>query len=136
MNKWKIIRLVVNLVLATSLLLLYFFWQGVFSGEIDYVTLMKVLCDGFFIMAALYLAVVALQFVSSRGEFDSFRYGIKTFFHTHKPSKNFENSQQTYADYVIEKNEKRRFKADIELYIGLFLLTVSIVLLILYKFSE
>ena len=135
MSKRTLIRIIVNLVLTATLLILFFVWKGVFSKEIDYGTLTLVMCDGFFILGAIYLGVAALQFVSSRGEFDSFRYGMKNFFHNHKPTKNFENSQQTYADYVIEKNETRRFKADIELYIGLFLLLVAIVFFVLYKLA-
>ena len=136
MNKNTIIRSIIIFVITTTLLILFFVWKKVFTGELEKQELYRVLCDGFFILSALYLGFAALQFVSSRGEFDSFRYGIKNLFHIHKPSKNFENSSQTYADYVLEKNETRRFKADIELYSGLVLLVVAIVFYLLYKFSK
>ena len=136
MNKNTIIRSIVIFVITTTLLILFFVWKKVFSGELEKQDLYRVLSDGFFIVGALYLSFAALQFVSSRGEFDSFRYGLKNFFHIHKPTRHYENSQQTYADYVIEKNETRRFKADIELYVGLALLVTAIVFYLLYKFSK
>lgn len=136
MNKNQIIRSIVIFVITTTLLILFFVWKKVFSGELEKQELYRVLSDGFFITGALYLSFAALQFVSSRGEFDSFRYGMKQFFHTHRPTKNFENSHQTYGDYVTEKNETRRFKADIELYAGLILLVTAIVFYLLYNFSK
>ncbi len=135
MNKRTIIRLAILLFVATALLILFFVWKKVFSGELTHSELMMALCDGFFIVSVLYLSFAALQFVSSRGEFDSFGYGIKTFFRTHKPSRQLDVTKQTYADYVEEKNKTRRFKADIELYIGLALLVVALVFFLLFKFS-
>ena len=136
MNKNNIIKSIVLFVITTALLIVFFVWKRVFTGELEKQDLYRVLCDGFFIASVLYLSFAALQFVSSRGEFDSFKYGIKNFFHIHKPTKNFENNHQTYGDYVAEKNKTRRFKANIELYVGIVLLIAAIVLYLLYKFSK
>ena len=136
MSRNNIIKSIVLFVITTALLIVFFVWKKVFTGELEKQDLYRVLCDGFFIASVLYLSFSALQFVSSRGEFDSFKYGIKNFFHIHKPTKNFENNHQTYGDYVAEKNKTRRFKANIELYVGIVLLIAAIVLYLLYKFSK
>lgn len=133
MNK-KTIRIIVESAITVVLFILFCFWKSVFSGELDKVDLFKTLCDGLFILAALFLSVAIVKYTASQGEFDSFKYGVKHWFRARKPQKNYTLDEQNMGDYILEKNKDRKAEVTPELIIGGALLVLCIIFYIIYKF--
>lgn len=132
MNKAKLIKGIILGVCSLAALFTYFILMKVFSGELDKYTLYRTLCDGFFIVGAINLCFAAFKFVSYEGAFDSLAYGVKSFFHLRKPTKNFEQAEN-YGDYVTKKNENRTLDCVVELLIGVPFTIISLIFFILCK---
>lgn len=132
MSKSKLIKGIILGVCSIGALFAYLILKKVFSGELDKYTLYRTLCDGFFIVGAINLCFAALKFVTYEGAFDSLAYGVKSFFHLRKPTKNFEQAEN-YGDYVTKKKENRTLDCLFELAIGVPFLIVCLVFFILCK---
>lgn len=93
----------------------------------------RLLCDGFFIPGGIGLGIFALVFISQKGAFDMFSYGIKkavywTFFRKSRAN----SLPPTYYDYVQIKNSKRHNSYLFMLYPSLFFLVMAVIFLILF----
>lgn len=90
------------------------------------------LCDGFFIVAVMYVGVGSLLWISATGFFDIFGYAVKFIAHRFSPS--HRDERFTYYDYKCEQNDKREGKpiTHTVLIAGLLVLACSFVCLGLY----
>ena len=134
MNKNKIIKGSILLFISVGLLITYFITHGLFTNEFTKKELYLVICDGFLIPTVINLGFAGLKFAAYQGTFDSLAFGVKSFFHLRKLSKNFDNSENL-GDYVVRKSETRTLNIFFELIFGLSYLTICILFLILYKIA-
>lgn len=118
-----------------------FFSRGGSALAGDSSALFGLLCDAFFVPAALYLAAAAIAFVSSEGIFDALTYGFKQLIHlrrlkpfvpptTKESSANEKHASdaskqekpsaetQSYFEYHTRKQASRKFSAWNLLFIG------------------
>lgn len=91
------------------------------------------LCDGFFIIAVMYVGVGSLMWISTTGFFDIFGYAVKFIAYRFSPS--HRDEKFTYFDYKCEQNDKRDAKpmTHTVLIAGLFVMACAVVCLMLYN---
>lgn len=91
--------------------------------------LIRLICDGTFITAVLYVSVGGLVFISGHGGFDAFNYAfIKLKDAILHPRRVDRSENDTYFDYVQEKHKKKKTPFLHFFIIGLVYLVIAIVL--------
>ena len=133
-NKNTIIRAIVLSVLSVVILFVYFYLHKLYEAE-GRTAVSLILCDGFFIVAAINLGFAGLRWAAYEGTFDILSYGIRHIFVSlRRPGKNYVKDQ-TFGDYVLEKNASRKLDLWIELIIGGTFMIVCLIFFIIYKTS-
>ncbi len=91
------------------------------------------LCDGFFVVAVMYVGIGSLMWISSTGFFDIFGYAVRFILNRFTPSRRDEKF--TYYDYKCEQNDKRDGKpmTHTVLITGLLVLAISFICLAMYN---
>jgi hypothetical protein len=125
-RKTYLIELAVGLVLAISAAVLL----GIFKVE-TLKDALRLLCDGFFFAASVYLVSGGLTFTSNGGALDGLFYTFKIG--VARMRRDYESSRISFADYREERREKAK-SPKIELLSGLTLLAVSVIILIAYSY--
>ncbi len=95
--KW-LISSIAGLVVATFIMAT----NGVFSGELVKVEIMKFISDGFFVSGVLLLGVGLLIFCSRNGTFDMLSYAVKVAIRTIFTTEN----RESFYDYKQRMGEK------------------------------
>ena len=122
-SKKYVIHLLVGLLIAFVII-----WQrGLFAAE-SVADKVLIICDGFTVVAFIYLCLGALLWISSTGTMDIFSYALKRGVNALLPGRVFDDLGG-YYEYKMSKQEKRKgFKEHSTLVIGFLFLVVSIVL--------
>ncbi len=125
----KLKKYFITLAIGLAIVLLVTSFNGAFDSDNPKDTA-KYLCDGFFIATVIIGGLGLLVFVSSEGAFDMIVYGLQSFFHLFKTS-----GQKKYSSYYEYKESKAKEKIEsgFMLYVGLFLLLITIILYIVYS---
>lgn len=91
------------------------------------------LCDGFFVVAVMYVGIGSLMWISNTGFFDIFGYAVRFILNRFTPSRRDEKF--TYYDYKCEQNDKRDGKpmTHTVLITGLLVLAISFICLAMYN---
>lgn len=119
-----LIELVVGLIAAVALCLM----QGVQSAETT-LDLLRLLSDGFFAAAAIFLAIGGITFTSNGGVFDGLGFTAKTMID--RMRRDYEERRVTFAEYREERRSKAKSPRS-SLLVGLVLLVVASAFLIAY----
>ena len=90
------------------------------------------LCDIFFVSAVVLCGVGLISYMSSKGAYDIFGYGVKSLVYLFSPNKRALAERKDFYEYKQEKNSKRNSWLKEFLIFGLICLAISIVFLILY----
>ena len=132
LNKKTLITIAVQLVNALMLAVLAASSQG-FSLEGELYLNCRYLCDGFFIVAVLFVGMGTLLWVSTTGFFDIFSYAMKSLLVLFSPLKKPSEHPHFY-EYKCEREAKRKGKSITHtvLIVGLILLALSLICLALY----
>lgn len=85
--KKKIIGYVISFLIALTFVLLVCGLNGLLTQQKSPQDTAKILCDAFFVAAALFLGYCGLSWASTKGAFDGLGYSISTFFDAHMPTK-------------------------------------------------
>lgn len=122
-SKKYVIQLVIGLLIAFVIM-----WQrGLFAAE-SAADKVLIICDGFTVVAFVYLCMGALLWVSSTGTLDIFSYALKKGVNALIPGRVFDDLGG-YYEYKVSKDEKRKgFREHSTLILGFLFLAVSIVL--------
>ncbi len=135
--KKKIIGYVVSFLIALAFVLLVCGLNGLLTQQKSPQDTAKILCDAFFVAAALFLGYCGLSWASTKGAFDGLGYSISTFFDAHMPTKRRLTWQkkESYQDYIERKQEKRKNKKPMIVYLvtGTVFLIIAIAMLIWYN---
>jgi len=122
----KYIKYIVLTIFSIAIMVLvYFSYQ-------ENVSVLRFLCDGFFIAGTLILCFGGLIFVTNEGVFDGFTYGVRNIFIS-KTKKNLSNNIETFYDYRARKHKGKEKDCLPYVFYGLALLLISIVLFIILK---
>lgn len=126
-SKKYVIQLVVGLLIAFVIM-----WQrGLFAAE-TVADKVLIICDGFTVVALVYLCMGALLWVSGTGMLDIFGYALKKGANALIPGRVFDDLGG-YYEYKVSKQEKRKgFKERSTLIIGFLFLVLSIVLTLVW----
>lgn len=135
--KKKIIGYVVAFLIALTFVLLVCGLNGLLTQQKSPQDTAKILCDAFFVAAALFLSYCGLSWASTKGAFDGLGYSVSTFFDVHMPTKRRLTWQkkESYQDYIERKQEKRKNKKPMIVYLitGTVFLILAIAMLIWYN---
>ena len=120
-SKKYVIQLLVGLLIAFVII-----WQrGLFAAE-SVADKVLIICDGFTVVAFIYLCLGALLWISSTGTMDIFSYALKRGVNALLPGRVFDDLGG-YYEYKMNKQEKRKgFKEHSTLVIGFLFLIISI----------
>ena len=91
---------------------------------------LMILCDAFFVPGILLTMFGALMWIATTGFFDSLGYAFRTAAHLFIPFKGGE--RKSFYDYKEERAEKRGGVPYFILFVGMFYLAISMILLALY----
>lgn len=126
--KKKLVRYVVQIIIALLLSLFFMKIRGAFDAEAETAKRFMGVCDGFSMTAMLYVCFGFLLWVSTTDFFDIFGYAFRKGAHVLIPGMGFDKLG-SYYDYKQEKIEKRGTRPEYStLYIGLGMLALSAVL--------
>lgn len=119
-----IVSVVISLLICTGLIYL----ENSLNSKHP-LPLLRLICDGTFITAVLFVSIGGLVFIAQHGGFDAFNYAfIKLKDMILHPRKMDRSDNDTYFDYVQSKKSKKRTPCRHLLIIGLIYLLVSIIL--------
>lgn len=126
-SKKYVIQLVVGLLIAFVIM-----WQrDLFTAE-AVADKVLIICDGFTVVAFVYLCMGALLWVSGTGMLDIFGYALKKGANALIPGRVFDDLGG-YYEYKMSKQEKRKgFKERSTLIIGFLFLAISIILTLVW----
>lgn len=108
--KKKIIGYVISFLIALTFVLLVCGLNGLLTQQKSPQDTAKILCDAFFVAAALFLGYCGLSWASTKGAFDGLGYSISTFFDAHMPTKRRLTWQKKKVIKTISRESKRREK--------------------------
>lgn len=95
-------------------------------------SLLRRICDSFFVPGVMLLGYGGLVFCRNQGTFDVLTYGVKSVFHTHVPGASIGNArEETFRDYQDRKSAKRKSPRG-SLLAGLTFFIPAVVTLVLY----
>ncbi|MBO4988713.1 MAG: DUF3899 domain-containing protein [Clostridia bacterium] len=103
--------------------------RGIFTAE-DALSVIKYLCDGFFVAAVLLGGVGLLSWCSNEGAFDMLSYSMSTLWRVTFARKDGWK-KESYGDYKERKHEKSR-EFSYFLWVALAYLILSVVLTAVY----
>lgn len=122
-HKKKLIAILTGILLAFLIMCA----RGLFQ-DMQAADRILIICDGFTIVAFLYLGIGGLLWVSDTGFFDIFAYAIQKGAHALIPGR-VNDRLSGYYEYKTQKQEKRKQHDDKNaLFAGLLFLAVSIML--------
>ncbi len=120
-----LIDLGIGLVLSLAMCLML----GAFSAETSQDTV-RILSDGFFAVAAGYLAIGGITFTVNGGVMDGLGFAFKTGIARVK--RDFEENKMTFAQYRADRESKAKSPAGM-LLAGLVILTIALIFLVVYN---
>lgn len=98
-------------------------------------SILRGLCDGFFVASVLLLGFGGIKYVRNKGAFDVAGYGLKSALHMNLPwlksNSPLEHRDEEFQDYR-ERKEKSRKSAAPELKAGAIYLALSLISLVIY----
>lgn len=103
---------------------------GRYTDDASVVDWCQWLCDGMTLPSILLLSMGLLIWIGNNGAFDLLGYTFKSFINLFQSSE--KKSFGTYADYVVEKREKRVKGYGFLLVSGLISMGLTLLLLVLY----
>ncbi len=126
-SKKYVIQLLIGVFIAFVIM-----WQrGLFLAE-SVADKVLIICDGFTVVAFIYLCLGVLLWISSTGTMDIFSYALKKGVNALVPGRIFDDLGG-YYEYKMSKEEKRKgFKERSTLIIGFLFLVISIVLTLVW----
>lgn len=102
-------------------------------------SMLRMLCDGFFVAAVVLLGMGGLKFARNQGAFDMMTYSLKTVFHLHYPfskmNSPLEEREEDFVDYKERKRAKRKSSAEM-LWAGLLYLILAAIFLVVYLLTK
>lgn len=127
----KYIKYVVQIVIGLVLSFVIMFSRGLLSANNMKDTVL-IVCDGFTIIAFLYIGIGSLLWLSTTGIFDIFGYAFRKGAHAILPGRFFEQTG-SYYDYKITKQEKHiKYTEWSALIVGAGFLLITIILTIIW----
>lgn len=103
--------------------------RGLFSAA-DTRDVLRILCDGFFVVGGLLLAWGGIAWSSNSGAFDGLGWSVRTLIWRIRPD--YDDVKQSFSEYREQREKKARSPRHI-LLSGLILMAVAAVLLIVYS---
>lgn len=103
--------------------------RGLFSAA-DARDVLRILCDGFFVVGGLLLAWGGIVWSSNGGAFDGLSWSVKTLIWRVRPD--YDDVKQSFAEYR-EQREKKARSPRTTLLSGLILVAAATLLLIVYS---
>ncbi len=107
-------------------------WQ--LFTQTDPLMIVKILSDSFTLPGALFIGVALLGWISSKGVFDIFGYSMKGLFSLWKKESYYK--QESFYDYRVQKDEKRKPFNLPMLLVGLVFLLFGVVMMIAFLMME
>lgn len=104
-------------------------------GQTELLPTLKVLADSATIVAALYLGISLIGWIGSKGTFDIFGYSIGGLFRLFQ-KESYEKRGETFYDYRVKKDGKRKPFNWPMLAVGLFFLLLAAVLTVVFLVME
>lgn len=134
--KRTIITYLVSILVATGLVLLVCGINGVLTTEMPKQTVVRYVCDGFFVSAVLLLAAGAMSWASRQGTFDGLGYYFSIWKERFTNHKRDWHKKEDYSEYKERKAEKKKDKKINHYFIiGGILMVVAVILLVVYHFG-
>ena len=140
--KKKIFWYVIAFAVALALVLLVCGLNGLLTEQKTEQETAKILCDAFFVAAALFMGFSGLSWASGTGAFDGLGYSVSLFFDVHLPTKRrlTWEKKETYQEYVERKHGKDAKEKNktliFLLVVGAAFLVIAIAMLIWYNSFE
>ena len=107
----------------------YILWLKDAFGQTEMAEILRIWCDGFFVVGTVLVCLGLLIFTSNEGTLDGLVYGVKSFINLFR--KTGMKSYETYYDYKAARAERKTPFAFL-VFCGLGFLVVSVVLLMFY----
>lgn len=105
--------------------------RGVFSAETA-ADVLRIVCDGFFVVGALLLVIGGLTWTNNGGVFDGLTYTFKQAFS--RIRRNYEEQKVTYAEHR-ERREAKASSPKAWLLSGLVHMAIALILFGVYSYS-
>lgn len=124
---WK--NVLINVIVGLAASVLAMWWLGAFSAE-TFRDTVRLVCDGFFLVAALTLAYGGLIWTYNGGVMDGLGFSVKTLIA--RVSRDYEQNRVTFAEYR-EKREQKSRSPKATLVSGVFLMIPALITFAVYN---
>jgi len=129
--KKRLLQYGISALIGISVSLFIMNAQGLFALLGSNAATYSILCDAFFVPAAVFLSVGALIRIAASGFFDSVSYAVRVAAHAIVPFA--QSKPKAYYDYKSEKAENRGAPPTFILHTGAAFLVVSLIFLAIYS---
>ncbi len=107
-------------------------WGRGMKAGAEPAALYAALCDGFFVVGIFLVCMGVLFWVSTTGFFDSLSYGFQGLWYRLTAFVR-DRERQTYYDYKMTREQRRKRIHRVPLLVGAALLTLSVAFLLLWQ---
>lgn len=132
----KTLKYVITLAFAVGLVLIPCGVNGVLTGDLPQVDVIRYVSDGFFIAAVLILCAGGLTWASRLGTFDGLGYTFSLWLQRFTNNKRDWHKKEDFQEYKERKAEKKKgTKINYLLIFGGVLMIVAVILVLVYNFG-